>query len=85
MRKMIYICDKCFKPIENESPRYISIQEIDEDGDLAGENPLEECQFCSKCVGAILEAITQRPTPKKRGRKPKGIYTKNAKAMLSKE
>lgn len=85
MRKIIYICDRCNTEIKGPA-KYIAINDLDEDGLIVdSDNPLDECQFCSKCAGEILAFIANRE-PKRRGRPPrKDIYSRNAKAMLSKD
>lgn len=83
MKKLIYVCDRCTAEIKGDA-KVISILDIDQDGDWYGENPFDGSHFCGKCIAEIMATVTQRPEVKKRGRKPKGIYTKNAKAMLAK-
>ena len=68
MKKIIYICDRCNKEIKGKAG-YISIDSLDDDGLIIDEdNPLAECQYCSKCTGEILAYILQK---KRRGRPSK--------------
>jgi DNA-directed RNA polymerase subunit RPC12/RpoP len=84
MIKTVFICDRCGKEIEPGKMRAIAIHDMDASGELDDDNPFDGCHFCSKCVSEIMEVITKAPEAPKRGRKPKGIYTKNAKAMIAK-
>lgn len=85
MRKIVFTCDRCGKDIEPGTMKYIGIHNMDNEGDVIDDDsPLDECQFCSKCLADILAYITKKPDAPKRGRKPKGIYKKNAKAMIAK-
>ena len=84
MRKIIYVCDRCSAEIKGRA-KYIAINDLDDDGLIIdSKNPLDGCEFCSKCVGEVLAFISNKET-KRRGRPPKrDIYSKNAKAMLAK-
>lgn len=54
-------CDRCQKEIEkNGKIGYISWNFKEGiDGDLKGDNPLENCHFCMECMEEIMDAITK--------------------------
>lgn len=74
MKKIIYYCDRCNTEIKDKA-KYISIDTLDDDGLIIDEeNPLDDCQFCSKCTGEIL-AFIANCQPKRRGRPRRKAHT----------
>lgn len=53
-------CDRCGGEVNPKKIGYISMAERGEGGDLAGDNPFENMDFCEKCMTLIADFISAK-------------------------
>ena len=63
-------CDRCGGEVNPKKIGYVSMAERGEGGDLAGDNPFENMDFCEKCMSQIADFVSGKPA-KRTAPKPK--------------
>lgn len=53
-------CDRCGHEVDPKKIGYVSIMQRSEAGDLKGDNPFENMDFCEKCMTLIADFISAK-------------------------
>ena len=53
-------CDRCGHEVDPKKIGYVSIMQRSEAGDLKGDNPFENMDFCENCMTLIADFISAK-------------------------
>ena len=71
-------CDRCGGEVNPKKIGYVSIMQRAETGDLKGDNPFENMDFCQECMELIGKFVSNEPaTREKTPRAAAGRKKKN--------
>ena len=71
-------CDRCGGEIEEGRTGYVSMMQRSKDGNLCGDNPFENMDFCQECMELIGKFVSNEPaTREKTPRAAAGRKKKN--------
>ena len=57
-------CDRCGGEVDPKKIGYVSIMQRGKGGELCGDNPFEEFDFCEKCMTLIADFVSRKPAVK---------------------
>ena len=59
-------CDRCGGEIEEGRIGYVSMMQRSKDGDLCGDNPFENMDFCPECMELIGKFVSNEPATRQK-------------------
>lgn len=59
-------CDRCGGEIEEGHIGYVSMMQRSKDGDLCGDNPFENMDFCPECMELIGKFVSNEPATREK-------------------
>lgn len=64
-------CDRCGGEIEEGHIGYVSMMQRSKEGDLCGDNPFENMDFCPECMELIGKFVSNEPATRLQEKTPR--------------
>lgn len=64
-------CDRCGGEIEEGRIGYVSMMQRSKEGDLCGDNPFENMDFCPECMELIGKFVSNEPATRLQEKTPR--------------